>query len=530
MSTAKRATNAPMLSNFKAALKSNIVFVNLLTFIFLLLGLVGILNHEMWRDELQAWMISRDSTSIIDLFKNLRYEGHPGLWHLCLYFLAKLTHNPVVMQLFNLTLSAGSIYLFARFSPFTRLQKILFTFGYFSFYEYAIISRSYGLGILFIFTFCTFFSSHNSKSQFILPIIIALLSNTSLYGLVFAVSLQAFLLLNQPNDASPSHQKLKIIGLLIVSLGVGLALLQALPPPSSGIPNDFATTYRATGSLGRVLSSIWRSYIPIPNVFIYEFWNTNILDIFPSKSLKIVKAFLSICLLLFSVRLLAQKRSVLIPYLLGFAGISALNYLNFNLSIRHYGHLFVLFIVYLWLLHSCRETLQNVGSNETRLSQPDRFRGAVSSSVFTLILVIQCIAGVYSFSRDLHHPFSSGEEAARFIKHRQMTTMLVVGSKDAVVSTLSGLLDKKIYYLESGQFGSFVIWNSHRRTVEPETISARVNELLKTNTDNTELLLILDQNLSDYEPGLAVEHLASFSKSISHENMYLYLVRKASPT
>ena len=56
-------------------------------------------RHEMWRDELQAWMIARDSTSLGDLFgHNMRYEGHPGLWHLALFVLTRVTDNPVAMQ------------------------------------------------------------------------------------------------------------------------------------------------------------------------------------------------------------------------------------------------------------------------------------------------------------------------------------------------------------------------------------------------------------------------------------------------
>jgi hypothetical protein len=51
-----------------------------ITVLFFLLSLNTILHHEMWRDELQAWLIARDSDSIAQLFfQNLRYEGHPGL-------------------------------------------------------------------------------------------------------------------------------------------------------------------------------------------------------------------------------------------------------------------------------------------------------------------------------------------------------------------------------------------------------------------------------------------------------------------
>lgn len=97
--------------------KSNTAFTGLLVSVFFIFGLIGIANHEMWRDELQAWMIARDSSSLSDLFRNLRYEGHPGLWHSCLYFITRFTRNPIAMQFFHLLLATGVIFIFTRFSP-----------------------------------------------------------------------------------------------------------------------------------------------------------------------------------------------------------------------------------------------------------------------------------------------------------------------------------------------------------------------------------------------------------------------------
>src|SRR5262245_42119218 len=55
-------------------------------------------RHEMFRDELQAWLIARDSHSLPDLFHNMRYEGHPAVWQMLLYFPAHLSWNPLSMQ------------------------------------------------------------------------------------------------------------------------------------------------------------------------------------------------------------------------------------------------------------------------------------------------------------------------------------------------------------------------------------------------------------------------------------------------
>jgi predicted secreted protein len=54
-------------------------FAAVLAALHLALALCGLLRHEMWRDELQAWMVADRAHSVPQLFANLRYEGNPVL-------------------------------------------------------------------------------------------------------------------------------------------------------------------------------------------------------------------------------------------------------------------------------------------------------------------------------------------------------------------------------------------------------------------------------------------------------------------
>jgi hypothetical protein len=56
-----------------------------ITMAFLLVMLVNLAHHAMWRDELNAWGIAVASPSLADLFHNMHYEGHPALWHALLW-------------------------------------------------------------------------------------------------------------------------------------------------------------------------------------------------------------------------------------------------------------------------------------------------------------------------------------------------------------------------------------------------------------------------------------------------------------
>src|SRR5437868_8612021 len=99
-------------------------FALAITAVFLVIALIGILNHEMWRDELHCWLVARDAHSFAQLYQNRSYDGHPVLWYALLYILTWFTVSPVAMQVLLLILAAGSVYLFNRFSNFTVLQKV----------------------------------------------------------------------------------------------------------------------------------------------------------------------------------------------------------------------------------------------------------------------------------------------------------------------------------------------------------------------------------------------------------------------
>jgi hypothetical protein len=102
-----------------------------LTFLYFCVAGIGIAHHEMWDDEVQAWLLARDSGSVAELLWNMRYEGHPAAWYLLLFVLTRFTRDPVAMQVLHVMIATGMVYILARYAPFSRLQKTLIAFGYF---------------------------------------------------------------------------------------------------------------------------------------------------------------------------------------------------------------------------------------------------------------------------------------------------------------------------------------------------------------------------------------------------------------
>lgn len=324
------------------------LFVVALVAVFFLFGLFGVGHHEMWRDEIRAWMIARESSSIFQLFDILRYEGTPPLWHLCLYAITRFTDNPQVMQVFHLLIATCSIGLMALFAPFTQRQKVLFAFGYFPFFEYGIISRSYALGALFLFAVCAMCKAPTRKY---LPIflMLALLASTTIYGAIIAFSIGIGLLLElfEVNGKRflIRNKRLLTVGLIVFSLSA-CAFVSHMKPPDSAYRGDWkdyaVKFFRGSDStlwrLEKSSASLLSAYLPIPDPRSPQnFWGSTIF--FDQQPYRAVWFFLSVFTFLSVVALFKDTLSRT-SYALGTLGISGFTFLFFIGSIRHYGQLF----------------------------------------------------------------------------------------------------------------------------------------------------------------------------------------------
>lgn len=532
MATTKRATNR----FFSQYFQSNTAYTSLLVLGFLFFGMIGILNHEMWRDELQAWMIARDSSSFINLFQNLRYEGHPGLWHSFLHLLTRFTHNPIAMQIFHLLIASGVVYLFVQYSPFTRLQKLLFIFGYFPFYEYSLISRNYSLGVLLVFLFCTFFPLRQ-KSYIVLAVILVLLANTNIYAWIIAVCLALTLVFDRlitkiiykTSSWALTTKKLDLIlSVSILIFGLAIALFQMLPPVDANFKGDekvITQTVVVPVAKKRVIQSfvtLWRSYLPIPDIFNYHFWDTNLpMDVLMggSELLKLVALLLTLILLGFSIALFIQKPVVLFLYLSSTFGLLLFTYEKYYGHIRHHGHLFIMFLACLWI--------SEYYSKSDFLSKPIKKIilpfSQYQYQYLTLILCIHVFVGIFAFSMDVNHPFSASKEAAKFIQRQDLSNTLITGSTDYAVSPIAGYLGGKIYYPESDNFGSFINWNK-REELDNQEVLEKISKLI--TQENKNILLVLSHKLDVARPDLKISELSKSRTSIANETYRFYLIQR----
>lgn len=151
-----------------------------LAMLFFALGLLGIAHHEISRTEYLAWAIARSSVDLPQLLNTMSLAGGPFPWHIFLWVITAFTNNPFAMQLFHLSVASGAIFLMARFSPFSGVEKILLAFGFVPFYEHGIISQGYSLSSLLLFGLA---AACNGRGRYKLPaVLLSLLVCTTVFG------------------------------------------------------------------------------------------------------------------------------------------------------------------------------------------------------------------------------------------------------------------------------------------------------------------------------------------------------------
>jgi len=491
---------------------------------FLVVGAFVMAHHELWRDEVQAWLLARDSSSALNLLSRQRYEGHPALWQIILMPLTRAFGTPVAMQVLNLLVATATVYLFVRWSPFTRLQKVLFSFGYFPFYEYGIISRSYGLSFLLLTVFCYLYPRRHSHFVLI-ALTLFLLCHTHVLSLILVMVLFAVLCLERlVAKVSPDEPRCDPLpfyaGCLVIALGIVTAVIQIMPPPDTGmyVGWQFGFGYDA---LSRIAKALVGAYLPLPTIGL-NYWNTPLcLD----RRLSPLNLFSSLAVLGYVVFVLAGLRrnlTALFVFGAGTAGLLAFFCVKHPGYARHHGFLFIWLVVSAWMAQS---NAPAVLASRAASAVRDRWASVFSVSLTLLFGIHVAAAGIASV-QECRYPFSSSQRVAEYLHQDGHDESLLVGHADALASAILGSsAQKQFYYPQSKRWSSYIIWDQTRLTaITDQEIIDAARALSRPSGQH--LLLVLSQVLDE---GLVrdnqMSELGTFDGAVvPDENFYLYLL------
>jgi hypothetical protein len=249
------------------------------------------------------------------------------------------------------------------------------------------------------------------------------------------------------------------------------------------------------------------------------FWNTNILDNIPKAGT--IHLVLSILFLLWTMILLIRKPTAFLIYIVGIIGLLTFFYTKYFGSMRHWGFIFVLFVVSIWIEGYCRDN-KHLLKFLNKISLIFKRRLGI---VLTAILVIHFVSAVVASQFDYRYVFSEAEATAKFIKKEKMDDMIIAADEDTEVAPVSGYLGKELYYPRIHRFGSF--WTLKQDWFPNATVDDILNDTIKLQNEKKQDLLIIlnypldEQIMKEYLLTRVTEFTGSIIKD---EQYYLYLM------
>lgn len=500
------------------------------TLVYVVAAVWGVLHHELWRDEYQAWLIAANSSSLADVIRNCRYETHPALWHMLLYLLMKVSATPAAMQAAHVTAAATGVFLFNLCAPFGRAEKLLYTAGYYAFFEYVLISRNYVLGILGIIVVTSLYCRRERR---LLPVAVALffLANSNLCGFILAGAFALFMaadLLRSRGEGKPLPARgTLLLAAAIVVVGLVVAMAQIVPPADHSFAAKVAH-HLEPERLKTAVAAQFLNYFPVPRLDTVSFWNTSffwkaLLADDPRLSLYVV---LSVALTVFLACRFRRDAPALLLYLSAAAGVIGVQYVTQSTFVRHGGHVFMAFVIASWL-HLARRR-----EGDGKEAGEGLYRAALLA-----MLCVQAAVGTYAYAVELRHPFSNLGKTAAYILDRHLENGFIFGDIDFRVSPLSALIHRPIYFPDQDRLESFIVWKAEKVLDRKKIVEKLV---AKTGERGQVLLVASSRTLfpddmedgRDYElvPGVAVRRVARFDgPSICGDRYLLYEARRQAP-
>jgi len=393
--------------------------------LFIAFALTGVMKHEPWRDEAQAWLLARDA-GLWDLFSRLAgLEGSPVLWHLVNMPFARLGLSYGWEAAINLVFVTGAVAITLWRAPMPLWMRVGFIFSYFVVYEYAVIARSYGLG-MFLLCGALALDGERMKRPVLYGLTLALLANAHAFALMFSIALLVVWL--PWSDGRPRGRI--VAGVLIAILGIAAALWQMVPPERGAPPAGLAAVEPIEQA--RIGFSVFAKALFIPGrLYLISHLANSVVG-------------LTWVLLLFSIR---RGWRGLFVFATVAAGLLVIALFVRPVDLRHVGHLILGLLAVIWL-----------GREQANA-------GAVLRALGKLALVgvflLSFIGAARALLRDYEQVFSPGRQMAAYLSDPALSGRTIIANSVPFASAaLPYLPGVRVWSPGSQTWATYVVWGS----------------------------------------------------------------------
>lgn len=391
-----------------------------------------VVNHEPWRDEGGDWMTVRDISLSGLLSWWVPQAGHPPVYYLILFPLAKAGLPLITINWVEVILLVGAMYLFVFRTRLPAVVKLAIFCSYFFLYEYPVIGRPYGLAVFAVALITAVYPQRFTKPWYY-ALAMALLFNSDTSVFPFACGLTAVYAFE-----TLQYKKLNakyILPLLFIGLSgayiIPYMVLPGMKLRSQHLNLDAAQELQQT----------------LGNAFFL--W---------SVSTAAVGLFMLLALSTLS------RPKVLAVLIAGCGGVLYLFCTKYKGDMRHHGMIVV-------LLTSCF-ALAEYYRRDT--SEPPFQPGLTKhfllggEILFSILMFLQLRTATGIMGQDIEGNFTGGKDAAAFLMDRNLDHKILVGHNSWAATAVLQFLPKdvRMYYPDCDRWGTYIIYDSLYEAVQ----------------------------------------------------------------
>ncbi|MBN9981974.1 hypothetical protein HFO68_15620 [Rhizobium laguerreae] len=443
-------------------------------------------SETVWRDEVRALSLALQGDNFIDMLRQMHGEGHPALWYILLRAAYVVVGSPVVLKVVALTVAAAAAYLLVFRLKLPLSIMLLSLFSSFSIFDYAAMSRNYGISMLVIFLIVLNWEK-GTRNGLLLGLLFALLANTNVHSVVLVGGFLAYwffgLLLARPRPPLTEYRAFATAA-AVAAVGVVLCFVTVYPTFNDTGQNDLSGKNFALFALGALAA---------PSSHFMAFYPDRILELvvaYPLAS-RIFAALMSV-LIYASLLALANRRPAMIAAGLVLLGLSLLFTLVYPGGYRHQ----VLWLVFMIAITALTRHTQREGAGAASIEAAG---GIVRFGrlCFLILLALQVVSGIEKINQAFiaEIPLSRSKDFGAFMQSRpDLKDAVIIADPDYLVEALPYYVSNRTYLLREERFGAIVRYTRNAR------LSLSLADILQSarrlqQSEGVPVIILLSQRL-----------------------------------
>lgn len=417
--------------------------------IWLCLEVILVRHHAFWRDEVRALSLATRG-DLISMIESLRGEGHPALWYLLIRGAYFSVGSSAVLWIVSVGVASAAALLLVFRSPFGWPLLALFLFGRVALFEYSVMARNYGIGMLLMFLFAACYERYRDRSV-VLGVLLFLLANTHALS---ALLVGAFLLfwfvdvVNRQGLQWAAPLKTFLLNFAIASAGVLAAFATVYPPSADAIPIGMQQKGVELTQIALAIFEPARTFGELTRVFSWEAiglgWLGNLIMSF---------------VLFGSILGLVRSPGAFIAALGSLIGFS----LFFTLVYPGYYRQEALWLVFLLSMYWITREREVSSDQSQPVPKPILWTRTVGSTLMVLLVATQLLGGFRAVADAAFDglPQSRSRDFSNFIKDRpDLKDAIIIADQDSLLEALPYYIDNSLYLMHEQRFGNVVTFTN----------------------------------------------------------------------